>query len=74
MWRKLAENKWGSAALALRDGRPTCWAAYAKHRLCLASRTCALLWVYRHLEPRRTAHLFSNTRQRVFFLLSEGST
>jgi hypothetical protein len=40
LWRKLAEAKWGPAALELYRGRST-WRAYTKHRLCLASRECA---------------------------------
>ena len=52
VWRKLAQNKWGGAVLALRDGRPTCWAAYAKHRLCLASRKCAFPYILEYVEAR----------------------
>ena len=68
MWRKLSENKWGAAALALREGRPTCWAAYAKHRLCLASRTCAFL-LFSHTLNLAGLRLFSDTQQRVFSCL-----
>lgn len=34
VWRKLAANKWGAAALVLYKGHAS-WMAYTKHRMCL---------------------------------------
>lgn len=51
LWRKLAEAKWGPAALELYKGRST-WRAYTKHRLCLASRECAPPPMLSSTKPR----------------------